>query len=476
MSSVRTNATPTASSPLSGAPNALSSASRPRKLRLRLGLVLSHVKEYCLFDSRFAQRLLALLVLAAARLLRIGDRRLRALRLETSVHRSDWSAVASRAVETIVARELAGAGPFPPTIREYLDTLTPCSRTTRFFAEPHRILRTRVLVTKSFQPGEKGIVIIDYSFVFPVLAKFYDLEAIARRYHLVLEPSWSGACDLDVLTYARLGHPVFVQTSEPRDIAFLRRACPTLVPIPIAANWWTDPSLMFPVAGTRRDVDVIMVASWARFKRHGKFFAALRTLRRRGVFLRASLLGYPAEIDRADIMALAHLYGIQDQVELHEWLTPQQVNEQFNRAKVNLIWSRREGFNRAIIEGLFAGVPCILRTGFNYGHHYDYINEHTGCFSTEQALPDTLLRMSEASPAYRTREWALANMSPFRATALLNETIRTISTDRGEPWSRDGVVKIGTLNTMRYHNTQEAAQFEPDYQFLASAMRPSDGV
>ena len=33
---------------------------------------------------------------------------------------------------------------------------------------------------------------------------------------------------------------------------------------------------------------------------------------------------------------------------------------------------------------MFAGVPCIVRQGFNYGYRYPYINGQTGCFAASQ--------------------------------------------------------------------------------------------
>ena len=102
----------------------------------------------------------------------------------------------------------------------------------------------------------------------------------------------------------------------------------------------------------------------------------------------------------------------------------QEVNRHLNRAKVNVLWSRREGFNRAIIEAMFAGVPCILRQGINYGHHYDYINPSTGRFSTEKDLPRNLSEMIESYSSYALRDWVMKNMSCQRGTEILNECIR----------------------------------------------------
>src|SRR5213078_1833422 len=109
---------------------------------------------------------------------------------------------------------------------------------------------------------------------------------------------------------------------------------------------------------------------WAKFKRHHRFLAALARLRARGERLRAILVGYPLDFPLDHVRRLVRYYGVADQVELYERLPAADVNELFNRARVNVLWSRREGFNRSIIEGMFAGVPAILREGFNYGHRY----------------------------------------------------------------------------------------------------------
>src|SRR5205814_6603850 len=83
--------------------------------------------------------------------------------------------------------------------------------------DPLRLVGSRLLVAKPWRPGERGVLYVDYSYVFPLLAGLFDLRAIADRYHLVLEPSWSGVCTPEVLLYSRLDRPVFVETIEPRD-------------------------------------------------------------------------------------------------------------------------------------------------------------------------------------------------------------------------------------------------------------------
>src|SRR5437879_9782962 len=120
---------------------------------------------------------------------------------------------------------------------------------------------------------------------------------------------------------------------------------------------------------------------------------------------------------------LARDMYVHKHVEIYEWISPEEVNQQLNRAKVNLVWSRKEGVNRAIIEGMFAGVPCILREGFNYGYHYPYINSQTGCFSSERHLPEQLLWMIRNYHQFSPRQWVMANMTCQHATKIISEAI-----------------------------------------------------
>jgi hypothetical protein len=142
---------------------------------------------------------------------------------------------------------------------------------------------------------------------------------------------------------------------------------------------------------------------------------------------------------------------------------------------VNIIWSRREGVNRAIIEGMFADVPCIVREGFNYGFRYPYINEHTGLFATEAGLPDAILSIIDRPKPMRPREWVMAHMSCEQATDILGACIRQHADSLGERWTENLAVHFSSLHTLSYQDEPACrARFEPDYQFLRSQMRSHD--
>lgn len=265
---------------------------------------------------------------------------------------------------------------------------------------------------------------------------------------------------------------MFVESGEPRDTRFLERLGANLVPLPVAGNWWVDHRIFRPLPGVAKDADVMMIACWGDYKRHARVFAALRGLRRAGSRLKLVLAGYPAAgRTRDDVCRQARYYGVRDQVEFHERLSAEEVNYQLNRCKVNLLWSRREGFNRSVIEGMFADVPCVMREGFNYGHKYPYINAHTGRYSTERGLPATLLWMVENYRTFSPRAWVMGHMSCERGTELMEKAIRKVVIEAGAAWTRGLALKASHLDGVCYWDEGDRAAFREDYAFLSSLVR-----
>jgi glycosyltransferase involved in cell wall biosynthesis len=337
--------------------------------------------------------------------------------------------------------------------------------------QPDTLFGYRVLVLKAASEGERGVICIDYSYIFPLFAALYDVEAIARRYTFVLEPSWRGLCTADILTYTRYPFPVFVQTIEPRDVAFINSLESNLVTVPTAANWWVDHRLVRPLPGAERDIDVIMVAAWSDIKRHWRFFRVLADLRARGHRLNVALVGYRADKSREAIEEEARHFGIGDDVTIHEKLSLEDVGRLLGRSRVHVLWSRKEGANRAIVEALFADVPIVVREGLSYGHAYPYVNAETGRFANEDTLGDVLIDILSNPGQFHPRDWAMAKMSCQRATEILESTLRTAALAAGEPWTRGLAVKTVHLDSQRYWDPSDFNRFEADYAFLKGQLR-----
>lgn len=459
-----------------------SSQAMPRRRSTRrtvqLFLIRERLREFFTFDAGPLGAVASWAAIGVAALLRLAGRNYDSLKLLTAAHRSAYSEAASRAIEGLLSPAMPlVVPPWRRYERRHLAEHVEITATTASFAQlredPWKILGKRILVVKSAAEHERGVIVMDYMYTFPTFQGLFDLRAVMQRYHLVLEPSWVGCCNLDVLSYLDLDQPVFVETTEPRDVGFLRRLDRNLIPLKTAGNWWVDDRMMRPLDAVTKDIDVVMVSGWSRYKRHARVFAAVRKLRDQGRRLKMLLIGYGRGMDltRTFLQDVASFFGIDDQIEWRENLHGDAVNLQLNRAKVHVLWSRKEGYNRAIIEAMLAGVPTILRAGHNYGYHYPYINPQTGCFADEDDLPMKLLRMVESYDEFEPRQWVLANMSCEVATEIMSRQIREFVTARGERWTRDIAVRNVFLGQMRYSRAEESSQFDADYSYLVSNCR-----
>jgi len=442
-----------------------------------LDILSGAVLEYLEYDASLVRWLVATGGTSLSAALWPLNKRDLAFRVMSRIHRAGGSDLATRTIQRSLARathrERSGQSTglwacYDAHIRRWLTDPWSASLVT----DPKKLLGYRVLVLKSPRERERGVIAIDYSYIFPLFAGLFDVERIARDYYLVLEPSWRGLCTADILSYSKFEFPVFVQTIEPRDTTFIKSLGSNLITVPIAANWWVDHRVMKPDPLVARDLDVIMVAAWSSGKRHWRFFKVLSQLRNRGHKLKVALVGYAAGRSRADIENYARHFGLTDQVEFFEGLSAHEVGRLLARSKVHILWSRKEGANRAIIEAMFANVPIILREGLSYGHPYPYVNGETGRFANEDNLAEVLLDMVNNYQHYHPREWALANMSCQRATQILEESIRCVALNAGERWTTGLAVKTVHLDTQHYWDPEEISRFGKDYIFLESQIRP----
>jgi glycosyltransferase involved in cell wall biosynthesis len=463
---------------LTQAPKSAPSLSLSQKVTLFRKLLRLRLLEWLQGDAPFFRRLVGLAGLVVALLLLACGKRRKAYAVLTKLHCSDCGSWVNGVVEKLAASEARARSdwrrsstPDRSVYQEYVDTLQPTPRTLKFFQDPERLLGPLVMVLKSPAANEKGVVLINYNFIFPLFAKLFDIDQITRRYHLLLEPSWSGYGDLNILSCAGLNVPVFVESCEPRDTEFIQRLRTNFVTVPVAGNWWADYRVFRPLPDVKKDADIVMVGGWADYKRHHRFFAALAKLRKVGQKPKVIVIGYPMKRNKDFVFQQALYYGVTDQLEFLESLAADEVNYHMNRAKVNLLWSRREGYNRVVVEGMFAGVPCIMREGHNFGHHYAHINLQTGTFSSEEELPQRLLWMIENYRQFSPRDWVMANMTCQKGTQILSESIKKTATELGENWTQDLAVKVSLKDGVQYWDETDNKRFEPDYDYLRSALR-----
>lgn len=443
-------------------------------MSVRTEILKARIKEWLLFDSAICISALGVAVgISGLFLYVLGSRRL-SFRLLSAVHRTGRPQflcgiicrTIARGLHTSRTRSVAALDSY---FHDYVQT-APQRANPALAANPQKMLKNMAIVLASAQaPSRRGVIAIKYNYAFPFFAHEFGLQEIAKRYHIVLEPSWSGYCTEDVLCYTQLRpRPVFVQSAEIYDGQFLNAIQTNLRPVPISSNWWVDHRVLSPDTAVEKDLDFVMVASWADFKRHHRFFHALQKLRQCGHRLNGACVGYPAGSTVDVIKRRAKWYGVDSQIEFHDFVPQGKVAEIMNRAKTNIVWSRKEGVNRVIIEGMFCGIPCIIPEGFNYGYQYPYINEQTGRFSSDARLPQDLIEMTRTPWPHSPADWVRNHMTPQHATAVLSDTIHQQCQRDGEEPPEELSVKVNGLNGMNYWDDGVLPRYEEDYAFLRS--------
>lgn len=441
--------------------------------------MLDKCVEFMKYDYNEKKMGLVILVQLVIKTLALFNRHTSAFRLTSILFRTGWAG--SEKVGLAIATDYFITRPrIGKKIAEaYINGQQPLEHTAKFFTDPSEMLDGIITVIKApvilkqassastdLPPTiiEKGAILIKYSYYFPLLIRYFAVDELSEQYNIILEPSWAGFCEENILIFTQFNFPIFVQVYEERDKAFINQLQCNLIPIPVGPSWFIDHTRFVannaPVADTEnanqpvRDIDIIIVAAWAKYKRHEAVFQALAKHQSQNAQhpqkLNIVCVGYPGDLSKEDIMDFARQADIADQVTLYEWIEPAEVAALLRRSKVNLLWSKFEGNNRAIIEGMFCDTPVILREGHNYGEHYDFINSQTGHFANETTLYSTIMKIIDNFDHYQPRQYVLENRNCINATRIMSQYIKATEIKHNRPWTKDLTVKVNNLHGMSY--------------------------
>ncbi len=443
--------------------------------RMRIAPVVSHWARELYWDSGWLQSSYSALASWYARLAELADDPYRAL-----VH---YSAAARRVrVPEVRAQRLEQFARFvqqhfaarPPNsladnvfVEWFLkskDASAQREMWRKFPVEKRLNLGKRLIVLKVPQGDERGVLLV--RFASEAFLTSFRLRSIARRFTVVVEPSWALFPLPFWALYSTADRCNLVEVNSEQAAQELRATGLPLVPIALGSQDWVDPEVFRPLPGVRKDYDLVMIATYQRLKRHDVLFRALRRLRPRR--LKVAIIGRTWERTRPDFEAMMRRYGVLEDCTIFQQLTPEQVNEVLNRSKVNVLLSRAEGGNKGLMEGFAANVPCVV---FRHmmGHRQSDINPMTGRLAEDDELADVLLDVIANQERYHSREWLLANSGYRNSSQKLNALLREEALRRGEPWTTDIVPKLNRPN-LEYVSERDAERMKDGWAELQDAL------
>jgi hypothetical protein len=285
--------------------------------------------------------------------------------------------------------------------------------------------RTIIILWPTFK-GEsidKGILIISFTRTNSYFYRNVNLKELCKYFHIVLEPSWSGYMDPDVMFWGlQVNASVWVQATELKDRALIDSLGVNLLPLSIGASDWVD-YYEFNNTGEDKIFDSVYVANTSAVKRIYRYLVALRNVVDNLDCDYKALLICASWGDRGkDVSSMIKKLRLEKVCELRFSLDKKELVIALNQSKFNILLSFKEGSNRSLFESMFCDLPVIVLLE-NIGTNKAYINEFTGMIVPDEALEDSLVYMKNNYKFYSPRNWAIDNITPEITTKKILDSI-----------------------------------------------------
>ena len=382
----------------------------------------------------------------------LANRKPLAWKLFSQCHRSTRLDGFKRILEKWLFRNLPVT--YAPRIAD-----TPSAELTDLFGWRLMVLKPKISAT------EKGVLLIKFSETLGKMIKHADIEKLTQDYTLLIEPSWSGYCDADLMYYTQFKDPIFVETPDQGDFEFLIRLNSNLVPLAVGSGDWVDPAIAEPYLSAPKKFDLVMNSHWGKWKRHFALFQAIR-----GTGLKVALIGFSWDKRSVeDIHKLARYYGVAEQIEIFEKVPFDKVMEINAQSRYAVLLSLKEGANRAIPEAMFANTPAIVLSE-TVGGVQKNVSRESGRVCKQKDLKFVIQSLTSAPPSFNPRQWAVANISHKTSTEFVNRQLKANAFNNGLAWTTD-IVERKNSPELAYANLSDKEDMLPNNQQLSNYVK-----
>jgi len=284
--------------------------------------------------------------------------------------------------------------------------------------------RTIVLKWPSFQEASlsKGILLVKFTRTFSYYLKNIDIPKLCEYFHIVLEPSWSGYADADILGWVGASKNIIIESSEQQDRILMNCFADTFIPVRFGSGCWV-PQADFKPQAIAKEFDSIYIANNNPIKRVYRYITAIRNIVDSGATeYKACLVCASWGGDNELVEALIRKAGVGKNITLKFSLPRTEVAKYLNMSKCNILLSYKEGSNRSLFESMFCDIPVVCISE-NIGVDKSCINEFTGLLVPDTNLEESLLWMSSHFNKFSPKEWAEKNISPTATKVCLVDVI-----------------------------------------------------
>ena len=284
--------------------------------------------------------------------------------------------------------------------------------------------------------SEKGVFVVQAENNWAKVLKNPEaFKWLNDNYSVIWSSGWSPT-NYSLLGWicSSLRDTVFVQANNYDEIKALEEFNPKIKCLRSIVCDWINPDFFRPKPFADREIDILMVAAWAPYKRHWQLFEALKKMPRN---LRVALIGQPdASHTVESVRKQASLFGVKQEIEFINSVLVETVNDYQCNSKISVILTKHEGACVAITESLFADSPVAALRGADVGS-VKHINKDTGVLLDAGKIHYQLQQFLETGGNYRARAWAMEHISHTAANQKLNALMKDFSVSKGLDWTTD---------------------------------------
>lgn len=325
------------------------------------------------------------------------------------------------------------------------------------------ILDSAIIAKAPESAAERGILFVLFERELRKLIDHPAFSVLEAEYQIVFLPSWLPVDSRELLLLAaRATRPFVILPARAEDSRLDPHLGPLCIPLPLHAASWI-PAQQFPVA-QEKNIDLIMIANFSKYKRHWKLFEALHQL---GHGYRTVCAGRPwLGRDQHTLRREATAFGVADQIEFIPNPSDAEVAQLLARSWLFCAMSHKEGSFIAAAEAMIAGTAVGMFAHAIIGSK-QFVNEQTGfLFDAARPLGPQLRQARARAAALQPDRWAREHISADASIRRFNADMRRHSERLGLAWTTDAAPVYCRNFAFCYTHDADAHRFAPEYARL----------
>ena len=265
---------------------------------------------------------------------------------------------------------------------------------------------------------KKGVLLITFTHSFSAYLNSKLFEELNKKYLFILEPSWTGYADPDILSFCEKAEDLVIEATALEDRALINTLYPKVSTIDIGASNWVNQEKFTADDQTEKDIDILYVANNNPVKRVFKVIDTIKTMREKGFSGKSIIVcaGWGGSSD--EVAQYVEKNNLSSCLEILPGVSQSDLINLYQRSKLSILFSLKEGSNRVLFESMSCNTPvfCIAE---NKGVNKAYINESTGTLGFDKSCAFSLMEMIKDYKNFDARNWAVKNISPEKSTSRI---------------------------------------------------------